>query len=437
MPLAKGKRNNSNGSLSNEPRKVIKVNPASLTMDPVEIMDKGDPLESKFLEIIDYLKKKVTLRVSSFTTEDLNYVVRLCLEGHSIRVGEKFAENRLMQCLETKLDSTKESLAAICSFKESALAEIAAAKTTPLVNPSQPEEVVSYRSVAARKVSSDAPIPNRKPQVASNKVSQKLIKRNKFAHSVQIKPLNSLTMSTDEVEAILTREVCTSKTQIKVKNVSKNKNSIFVNCDDKESAESLEQVIKTNPELNKVMETSPTTALLPTIGIHNISKAISADEVINYLVFNYPEFSQFESQFSFLYAANGDKFRSQSVFYRVTPAVLTMFQNMDMLVRIGLNQCRIQLKYLVRQCQSCFSFKHTTKYCDKAELGKVCLVCAEQISPNSTHTCSGQMCCFNCKNSTNKSLNKKTNHSVKSLNCPLFKSQFSNLISRTNLVNNV
>lgn len=331
----------------------------------------------------------------------------------------------------------QESLLAIQLLKDSALAEISAAKGS--VDKSSVDQPTSYKTVAARSIPD---VPKNAHQVA-NKVasgknlSQKLIKKNKFTHSVHIRAIDSESVSTDQVEFLLTKKVCSSKSNINVKRISKTKNSIYINFDDKESADKLASTIESDKELKQVMELSESKPLLPTISIQGLNKAIPGEEIIDFLVFNYPEFEEYKNDFQFIYTANSERFRTQKAFFRVTPEILNLFKNLGMLVRIGLNQCKVQLKYLVRQCQLCWSFNHHSKFCDQQNNAKACLVCAELIPPNAIHACSGTVCCHNCKTSNNKMFNKNTGHSVKSLSCPLYKSRYSSMISKTNLDCNV
>lgn len=428
-----GKRSNSNSALSNPqkkvgPSRVVPINPG---MDPADSLDKDDPLEAKLLDIIDFLKKKVTIRSSSFSTDDLNYVVRFVMDAHAIRVGEKFAENRLVKCLESKLAESKNESSEImdsvasaiqCSTDriESSIQKLHSTAAAAVLAPAP-----TFASVARK-----APPPKSAARTAMIQAPNRKTVAQKTTISLSIKPIDPLVTPVNTIEGLLLG-INPAEHSIKSVGMHSTKDAVIIKLGDKESADKLQNMVTTHPTLGSILSAQPEVPLQPTVVIHFISKFIKKEDVLSMIIENHPCLSDDAANFKLLYSSIAPNAKTQSVYYRVTPSVLTKLRGLNMKLAIGYSICRVQLKFMVRQCQKCFAFDHVSGSCPLRETHSFCKTCAIAIPSGTNHVCSQVLCCKNCSGSRLAQYNNNTGHKVNKMECPLYAKQQNYMIENT------
>ena len=255
------------------------------------------------------------------------------------------------------------------------------------------------------------------------------INSSSHSYSIIIKPKDPVTTPANTIEPLLLQKFNPAKEKITVDNIKKINNGIILKTNDKQTADNLENKLKQINELNTKLNIYQPKSLNPTISISNISNYIPNNELISQILDSNEELVAHKNDLRLLFTQQ-HTFTKNAVF-RVTPAIIGILRKMNMKIPIGYSICNIQLKFFVRQCQNCFKFDHSTKHCSTIHTSHTCSKCAIQYNSSTAHTCSNNICCFNCKFSKNSDFNKNTNHLVNTTNCPLYNKQLKLLIDKT------
>lgn len=165
----------------------------------------------------------------------------------------------------------------------------------------------------------------------------------------------------------------------------------------------------------------------PTILIKNVTADTDLLTISQQITEHNPELEGLKDQIKFLFKLKyGDHTaKHMNIVFRVSPQVYhIMTTQMNNRIYLDFQCCNVQTKIFVKQCQKCFNFNHKTQDCRNQA---ICKTCGEHKQAN--HSCSQNVCCKNCKNSTRHK--NDTSHLPNTEHCPMYKIQMERLKEQT------
>lgn len=156
----------------------------------------------------------------------------------------------------------------------------------------------------------------------------------------------------------------------------------------------------------------------PTILIKNVASDTDLLKLAEQIAECNPELEGLEDDMEYLFKLKySDTAKHMNVVLKTSPKVYHIITTqMNNRIYLDFQCCNIQTKIFIRQCQKCFSFNHKKGDCKNRP---ICKTCGEHKEDN--HSCSGNTCCINCKNSTK--YKNDTSHSPNTEHCPIYKTQ--------------
>lgn len=231
------------------------------------------------------------------------------------------------------------------------------------------------------------------------------------------------------IESKIKKIISDTKSNAKITKITTNKSAVVIHSVEN-NQENFDKLIKNLNEHssngNQFKAFTPK-KLDPTIVIKNVSIDNNITTIIPQLINNNPQLQNQDKNIKFLFKMKSFNPKNMNLVFRVSPETFRIINDqMNNFVFIDFQRCQVEHKVLVRQCQKCFLFNHKTADCKNSPVCKHC------SSPKDTnHKCANeqQKCCSNCKNS--KLHKNDTNHHPNSDQCPIYRTQITRLIERT------
>lgn len=259
------------------------------------------------------------------------------------------------------------------------------------------------------------------PNSALKPTTTKSPKQTILVHPKKDKQIDAAT-----IFEITRKHVYNKKTKSKIIKIQKNKSNVAIITEDPLEADAIVTELSKEPNLS---DTNIFIAkkLDPCIKIRDVSKFYDTTDLIQDLL-DYNNFSGETDNFRLLFCTER-RSDFKDLIMRVSPSIYQQIKSHGFKLFLPGQQCSVDNKYFVKQCQKCYLFGHKSTECKRPPM---CHVCGTESSNN--HKCSSVQQCVNCAyfNSKNPNSVRPTDHKPNNKECPYFSRQLKKAISNTN-----
>ena len=206
----------------------------------------------------------------------------------------------------------------------------------------------------------------------------------------------------------------------KINKIIKSKSGVIMKFPSDENIDQLIEEFQKYDQLNEIATIYKPSPLDPTIVLKSISKITNITEIPTLLCKMNPQLVGCEKKIKVLFAMKSTS-DVQDIVLRVCPKVYEIIMKTGQ-IYTDIQVANVRNKVLIRQCQSCFQFDHSTRNCTNH---KSCIICGAK----GEHTCTKITRCSNC--SSHPKYKENIDHLPNNRSCPIYLDRIQRQIQKT------